>query len=49
VVGPSDGLGGDEVQEVLERWPELSAHEQVLVWLAGVRQRWIGHVSTVRH
>jgi SWI/SNF-related matrix-associated actin-dependent regulator 1 of chromatin subfamily A len=46
---PATDWAAMKVQEALERWPELSAHEQVLVWLAGVRQRWIGHVSTVRH
>jgi SWI/SNF-related matrix-associated actin-dependent regulator 1 of chromatin subfamily A len=46
---PATDWAAMKVQEVLERWPELSAHEQVLVWLAGVSQRWIGHVSTVRH
>jgi SNF2 family DNA or RNA helicase len=46
---PATDWAAMKVQEVLERWPELSAHEQVLVWLAGVKQRWIGHVSTVRH
>jgi SWI/SNF-related matrix-associated actin-dependent regulator of chromatin subfamily A-like protein 1 len=46
---PATDWAAMKVQEVLERWPELSAHEQVLVWLAGVQKRWIGHVSTVRH
>jgi SWI/SNF-related matrix-associated actin-dependent regulator of chromatin subfamily A-like protein 1 len=46
---PATDWAAMKVQEVLERWPELSVQEQVLVWLAGVQQRWIGHVSTVRH
>jgi SWI/SNF-related matrix-associated actin-dependent regulator of chromatin subfamily A-like protein 1 len=46
---PATDWAAMKVQEVLERWPELNVQEQVLVWLAGVQQRWIGHVSTVRH
>jgi SWI/SNF-related matrix-associated actin-dependent regulator 1 of chromatin subfamily A len=38
-----------KVAEILERYPELEASEEVLTWLAGVHQRWIGTVSTVRH
>jgi hypothetical protein len=36
------------VAEVLERFPDLTASEEVDAWLAQIRRRWVGHVSTVR-
>ncbi|HUO71203.1 MAG TPA: DEAD/DEAH box helicase [Solirubrobacteraceae bacterium] len=46
---PAVDLSGIKVAEVLERYPELSVDPQVERWLAGIKQRWIGHVRTTRH
>jgi SWI/SNF-related matrix-associated actin-dependent regulator 1 of chromatin subfamily A len=46
---PAGDWAGMKVAELLERYPELSADEEVTSWLSGVRQRWIGHVRTTRH
>ena len=46
---PAGDWAGMKVAELLERYPELSADEEVISWLSGVRQRWIGHVRTTRH
>ena len=45
---PVDDWVGVHVAEVLERFPDLSASEEVDAWLAQIRRRWVGHVSTVR-
>jgi SWI/SNF-related matrix-associated actin-dependent regulator of chromatin subfamily A-like protein 1 len=46
---PASDWAALKVEEVLERFPELSAHDDVHIWLAGVRRRWIGTVTTTRH
>ncbi len=46
---PAEDRTALKVAEALERYPELAADSDVLEWLAGVKQRWIGSVSTVRH
>jgi superfamily II DNA or RNA helicase len=46
---PAEDWAGIKVAEVLERYPELTADDEVLAWLAGVERRWIGYVRTVRH
>ena len=38
-----------KVTEALERYPDLIPTPEVLEWLAGVRRRWIGSVSTRRY
>jgi SWI/SNF-related matrix-associated actin-dependent regulator 1 of chromatin subfamily A len=45
---PVDDWVGVHVAEVLERFPDLTASEEVDAWLAQIRRRWVGHVSTVR-
>ncbi len=46
---PASDWAALKVTEALERYPELRPSPEVLEWLAGVKQRWIGSVSTVRH
>ncbi len=46
---PAGDWAGMKVAEMLERYPELTAAEDVTEWLAAIRRRWIGHVRTVRH
>jgi SWI/SNF-related matrix-associated actin-dependent regulator 1 of chromatin subfamily A len=46
---PAEDWAAMKVTEALERYPELKASPEVLSWLAGVKQRWIGSVSTTRH
>src|SRR5471030_1283688 len=46
---PAEDWAGMKVAEALRRYPELTADEGVLLWLAGVQQRWIGYVRTTRH
>lgn len=46
---PVDDWVGVHVAEVLERFPDLSASEDVDAWLAQIQRRWVGHVSTARH
>ena len=46
---PATDWAALKVEEVLARYPELHAEEDVHVWLEGVRRRWIGTVSTTRH
>ncbi len=46
---PAEDWAGMKVAEVLERYPDLTAGEEVRQWLSGVRRRWIGHVRTTRH
>ncbi|HEX5194617.1 MAG TPA: DEAD/DEAH box helicase [Solirubrobacteraceae bacterium] len=46
---PVTDWAGIRVQDILERYPELDASDEVLSWLQGVKRRWIGNVSTVRH
>ena len=50
VVGAGRGLGGAEGRRGARALPRARASSaEVLAWLAGVKQRWIGHVSTTRH
>ncbi|MDQ3676679.1 MAG: DEAD/DEAH box helicase [Actinomycetota bacterium] len=46
---PAGDWAGVHVADVLERFPELTASTEVEAWLASVKRRWIGSVSTVRH
>jgi superfamily II DNA or RNA helicase len=46
---PASDWAAMKVTEALERFPELRASPPVLEWLAGVKQRWIGSVSTARY
>ncbi len=46
---PADDWAGVHVADVLARFPELTASAEVDGWLAGLRRRWIGRVSTGRH
>ncbi len=46
---PATDWAAMKVTEALERYPELIPSPQVTEWLAGVRQRWIGSVTTIRH
>lgn len=46
---PASDWAALKVREILERCPELDADDDVHGWLAGVRRRWIGTVSTARH
>jgi hypothetical protein len=45
---PVDDWVGVHVAELLERFPDLTASDEVDAWLAQIRRRWVGHVSTVR-
>ncbi len=46
---PATDWAAMKVTEALERYPELQPSVAVAEWLAGVSQRWIGSVGTVRH
>ncbi|MFZ0090869.1 MAG: hypothetical protein WAL63_15270, partial [Solirubrobacteraceae bacterium] len=46
---PASDWAAMKVIEALEQYPELTPSAEVAEWLAGVRQRWIGSVSTVRY
>ena len=46
---PAEDRTALKVVELLERSPELTVDPGVREWLAGVRRRWIGSVSTIRH
>jgi SWI/SNF-related matrix-associated actin-dependent regulator 1 of chromatin subfamily A len=46
---PAEDWAGMKVADALERYPELTADEAVVQWLAGVKRRWIGYVRTTRH
>ncbi|MEA2198654.1 MAG: SWI/SNF-related matrix-associated actin-dependent regulator of chromatin subfamily A-like protein 1, partial [Solirubrobacteraceae bacterium] len=46
---PADDWAGIKVAEVLARYPELTADDEVVAWLAKVERRWIGYVSATRH
>jgi SWI/SNF-related matrix-associated actin-dependent regulator of chromatin subfamily A-like protein 1 len=46
---PASDWAAMKVTEALERYPDLAPSPEVLEWLAGVRQRWIGSVSTTRY
>ncbi|MGA2009704.1 MAG: DEAD/DEAH box helicase [Solirubrobacteraceae bacterium] len=46
---PASDWAAMKVTEALERYPELQPSVEVARWLAAVKQRWIGSVTTVRH
>ena len=46
---PATDWAAMKVTEALERYPDLIPTPEVLEWLAGVRRRWIGSVSTRRY
>ncbi|HET8978339.1 MAG TPA: DEAD/DEAH box helicase [Solirubrobacteraceae bacterium] len=46
---PASDWAAMKVTEALERYPELRPSDEVREWLAGVRQRWIGSVTTTRY
>ena len=46
---PASDWAAMKVTEALERYPELRPSVEVAEWLVGVKQRWIGSVTTVRH
>jgi SWI/SNF-related matrix-associated actin-dependent regulator 1 of chromatin subfamily A len=46
---PASDWAAMKVTEALERFPELTPSDEVREWLASVKQRWIGSVSTVRY
>src|SRR5436190_4266164 len=46
---PVDDWVGVHVADVLARFPDLVASEEVDAWLSGLRHRWIGRVRTIRH
>jgi hypothetical protein len=46
---PATDWAALKVTEALERFPELTPSAAVRDWLASVKQRWIGSVSTVRY
>ncbi|MHB1836719.1 MAG: hypothetical protein ACYCXW_17355, partial [Solirubrobacteraceae bacterium] len=48
-IAPASDWAALKVTEALERFPELRPEPDVAAWLQGVRGRWIGSVSTVRH
>ncbi|HEX4670656.1 MAG TPA: DEAD/DEAH box helicase [Solirubrobacteraceae bacterium] len=46
---PAEDWTGMKVGELLTHYPDLTASPEVLDWLSGVSQRWIGHVRTTRY
>ena len=46
---PATDWAALKVSEMLERYPEMQAADDVHAWLHGVSRRWIGRVSTTRH
>ncbi|MDQ6776519.1 MAG: DEAD/DEAH box helicase [Actinomycetota bacterium] len=46
---PADDWAGIKVAEALERYPELTADDEVLAWLTSIERRWLGYVRTTRH
>jgi SWI/SNF-related matrix-associated actin-dependent regulator 1 of chromatin subfamily A len=48
-LAPAGDWAGMKVAEMLERYPELTAAENVTEWLNAIKRRWIGHVRTTRH
>jgi len=46
---PVDDWVGVHVADVLERFPELTASDDVLAWLAAIERRWVGRVGAVRY
>ncbi|MFL5859177.1 MAG: SNF2-related protein, partial [Solirubrobacteraceae bacterium] len=46
---PATDWAAMKVTEALEHYPDLTPSSEVLEWLANVRRRWIGSVSTTRY
>ncbi|MEA2211730.1 MAG: SWI/SNF-related matrix-associated actin-dependent regulator of chromatin subfamily A-like protein 1 [Solirubrobacteraceae bacterium] len=46
---PAEDRVALQVKDILDLYPDLEAAPAVHEWLAGVRARWIGSVSTCRH
>src|SRR4051794_22736677 len=46
---PAEDWVGVHVADVLARFPDLTTTPEVDAWLAGIQERWIGTVTTVRH
>ena len=46
---PASDWAALKIEEILDRYPELSVQTDVHGWLASVRRRWIGAVTTTRH
>jgi SWI/SNF-related matrix-associated actin-dependent regulator of chromatin subfamily A-like protein 1 len=46
---PASDWAALKVLDMLDRYPELEAADDVRAWLDGVSQRWIGRVSTARY
>src|SRR3954449_12361010 len=46
---PADDWVGVHVADVLARFPDLTTTPEVDAWLAKLRDRWIGRVSTARY
>jgi hypothetical protein len=46
---PVDDWVGVHVADVIERFPDLSASDDVLAWLAAIERRWVGNVGAVRY
>ncbi len=46
---PAEDWTAIKVAELLERYPDLTADDQVWQWLSGIEHRWIGYVRTTRH
>ena len=44
-----DDWVGVHVADVIERFPELSASDEVDAWLAAIERRWVGNVGAVRY
>jgi len=46
---PVDDWVGVHVADVIERFPDLSASDDVVAWLAAIERRWVGSVGAVRY
>ena len=46
---PVDDWAGVHVADVLARFPELTTSPEVDAWLAGIKRRWVGRVTAIRH
>ena len=44
-----DDWVGVHVADVIERFPELTASEEVVAWLAAIERRWVGSVGAERY
>ena len=46
---PADDWVGVHVMGVMDRFPDLTASDDVVAWLAAIERRWIGIVSATRY